>query len=129
MRGLSLTLSLALGACVTAQPAQVATISQLTSNLAAFDGQVVLVHGWLDECEDLSCGLFASKSEAEERQYGPQMLSIGSTVSFDDKAVGKGPAEVLLKARVDATCRREDIVCMDRASELRPISIRFLGKR
>jgi hypothetical protein len=119
---------LVLGCATVSQPPKV-TVTQVTSNFAAYDGQVVLVRGWLDECHELSCGLFASRAEAVKRQYGDQMLSIGSTRSFDDKAVGRGPVEIVLKVKVDGECRlNQNIICTDRAHELVPISVRILGR-
>ncbi len=134
MRPLIIASLLALSACATtAADVPEVSVAQITSNFAAYNGQIVDVRGWLDVCEPLSCHLFASRRESEERKPGNHWLSIASTREFDRLAVGKGPAEVVIRAKVDGTCRlpRNDgymIVCTDRAPELRPISIKFVDK-
>jgi hypothetical protein len=122
-----LSVGLLAASCVSLRSAGAVTVPEITSSIAQFDGKTVRMRGWLDVCQDLSCGLFASKEAAIERQYGEHMLSIGSTPEFDDEAVGRGPAEVVIVARMSADCRTK-YVCMDRAHDLRPIAIRFLRK-
>jgi hypothetical protein len=122
-----LAIVLATSGCVSLRSAGALTVAEVTSSIVQLDGKTVTVRGWLDVCQHLSCGLFPSKEAAIERQYGDQMLSIASTPDFDDQAEGRGPAEVLLVARVSADFRTK-YICMDRAHELQPIAIRFLRK-
>ena len=116
-----------LSACVSLRSAGALNVPEVVANFAAYDGRTVRVRGWLDTCQMLSCGLFATKEEALNRGYGEHMLSVGSTPDFDDQAVGRGPAEVIIVARVNSDCRSK-FICMDRANELEPLAIKFLGK-
>jgi hypothetical protein len=120
---------LVLAACAAVQNQPSLTVRDVAGDIHRFDGRVVTIRGWLDECKQLSCGLFQTREEATAHQYGNHMLSIGSTKSFDRQALDRGPAEVILRARVDAACRDPEVVCMDRASELVPVSVRFLEKQ
>ncbi len=127
MKALMVFAVITLSGCVSLQTSGALAVSDVTSDMTRFNGKTVRIRGWIDRCENLSCGLFASKEAAIQRQYGEHMLSIGSNPEFDDQAVGRGPAEVILVARVSDRCRTR-YICMDRASELVPLAVRFLRK-
>ncbi len=115
-----------LTACATVEKGEPLTVAEIAPDLLRFHGTVVTVRGWLDECNPYSCGLFQTREEATAHHYGEHMLSLASRPGFDRRALFRGPAEVIIRGRVDATCRQSDIVCMDRASELTPFTVKFL---
>ena len=103
------------------------TVRQVVENNQALHGQEIVVSGWLETCDRLSCPLYASRREAR-RNWPDYWLSIGSTAWFDAFAQQNGPGRVTLRARFDAGCvtdpaERVIAACADRARSLDPIAL------
>jgi hypothetical protein len=125
---LALVCSLATSGCVSLRTHDALTVRDVNSNLVGLHGKTIRVRGWLDRCQYYSCHLFATKEGATNPSSSDDVLSIGATEEFNEQALNRGPAEVIIVARANADCRTK-YVCMDRAHELEPIAIRFLGKK
>jgi hypothetical protein len=124
---LVLLLSLALQASAPAPRERVLSVREVMENIELHDGREIVVTGWIDRCERLSCSLFDSKAEAR-KEWPRYWLSIGAKAWFDDFAGDRAPARITLRARFDARCvtdPREDLiaVCADRSNSLNPIAI------
>jgi hypothetical protein len=113
---------------VPAEPKPVATtISAIRANPKKFDGQVVRLHGYVNQCRPLSCAI-------EERLVSApggagQRLSIAADKKFDGVIQPLIPTYVEFDARVDATCLVPSTgntvtVCADRVPELTVVSLR-----
>ena len=104
------------------EPKPVATtIAAIRANPKKFDGQVVRLHGWVDQCTPRAC-------ELEERPAkspgGPGLsLSIGGDPKFDATVKPLLPTSVEFDARFDATCITTPN-CTDRAPELTIVTLR-----
>jgi hypothetical protein len=105
------------------------SVTEVIARHRELNGRQVIVRGWLDRCRTLSCGLFASRKAAVIHRYGDDMLSIGWSKAFDRELLNRGPVEILLRARVNDTCMRPEIICLDRADELQPIKILRVWRR
>jgi hypothetical protein len=108
------------------------TVRQVIENAELLDGREVIVAGWLQACQRLSCPLFNSPEEAKG-QSPAYHLSVGGNGWFDHDARRYAPSYVILKARVDARCINDpsqDVIalCTDRPSSLRPVRIIHWGK-
>jgi hypothetical protein len=99
----------------------VATIAAIRANPKKFDGRVVRLTGWVNQCKPLTCWI-------EERAVGAQggpgaHLSIGTNPKFDATIRPLIPTYVEFDARFSATCLTAE-VCLDRAPELTITSLR-----
>jgi hypothetical protein len=102
------------------------TVREIVQNARVLDGREVVVSGWLEQCQPLSCGLYASA--AEVRKDFPYYLSIGPSRWFDAFARRAGAANVVLRARVHDRCISEPstqvvAACADRAGSLEPLAL------
>jgi hypothetical protein len=99
-------------------------------------GKITDIRGWLPKCKAIDCTLFASKSDAQafwKVRSKPRLLEIGPSRQFDSFVAGKLPAEIVLRAKVDATCieprtvirngQKLIMICVDRVNELTPVKI------
>ena len=138
MKAILTIAALAAGIATSANAAQhVWTVSQIHRHAWQLHGKVIIVRGWLPKCQRLDCSLFDSKLDADRFYDNPSahpLLGIGADRQFDSSVAGKLPAEILLRAKVDATCiapkNRVDrngnqliTVCVDRVNELQPIQL------
>jgi hypothetical protein len=112
------------------------TVDQVHRHAWELHGKVITVRGWLPRCQRLDCSLFNSKLDAEkfaEDTSAHPLLEIASDPVFNATVVGKLPAEIVLRAKVDATCiepksvkmngQRVITVCGDRTHDLTPLKI------
>jgi len=117
---------LALAGCVTVPIERPMTVREIVQNAHVLDGRVIVVSGWLEQCQPLSCGLYASA--AEVRKDSPYYLSIGSSRWFDAFARRAGPTNVVLRVRVHDRCISDPSIqviaaCADRAGSLEPLAL------
>jgi len=117
---------LALAGCVTGSIERPMTVREIVQNARVLDGREVVVSGWLEQCQPLACGLYASA--AEVRTDVPYYLSIGSSRWFDAFARRAAPTNVVLRARVHDRCISDPstqviAVCADRAGSLEPLAL------
>ena len=119
-------LILPLSACVTDASERPLSVREVVRQAAALDGQEVVVRGWIEECQHLSCSLYASPGErGRDRVY---YLSVGASKWFDAFAAQNAPTFVTFRARVDARCiddPADDVIlaCSDRVNSLSPIRL------
>jgi hypothetical protein len=124
---LPLLLSVTLSACVTGGDSRPWTVRQVVEKAEVLNGTEVVVAGWLETCQRLSCALYDSPAEATKD--GPTAyLSVGSSDWFDAEARRNGPAHVIIRARVDSRCisdPRQNVMklCTDRPGDLHPLEI------
>ena len=124
---LVLLLSLALQASAPSPRERVLSVREVMENIELYDGREIVVTGWIDHCERLSCSLFASKAEVK-KEWPRYRLSIGTKAWFDEFASDRAPARITLRARFDARCvtdprDNEIAICADRVNSLNPIAI------
>ena len=125
-----------LTSCSEGVPSAPVTPASVIANINAWDGETVEVEGWLGRCEDLDCAIYSTLSDLltpySETKVGyeawsnaqDRALSIGSTGTFDDAAEPLQFTYVRITARVNDECWPNR--CLDRASDLEPISIEQL---
>jgi hypothetical protein len=139
MRRFSMVASLLLAGCVTppSSTEHVWTVDQAFQHAAKLDGRTILVRGWLPRCGGLDCTLYSSKTAADrfwENRGHNRILSIGAAPEFDRVIRSQVPAEIVLRARVNADCLRKNeirnpdgtidiILCADRTDDLIPLQI------
>jgi hypothetical protein len=113
------------------------TVDEVAQHAWQLNGQIINVRGWLQECRKIDCSLFGSKADALGFSSAPlkhPLLEIGSSSDFDSMVANKLPAEILLRAKVDATCidpkdrtdakgNRLITFCVDRVNELQPVRL------
>jgi hypothetical protein len=127
-----LAVATALLSCSPPPPDNVVSVTTLTENIVAWDGEHVTVEGWLGKCAGFECHIFAtvadmniiSRGDYQSDEWGQsaeRSISIGSTEEFDRLAESLQYSFVKLRARVDKTCWEG--LCTDRASVLHPISV------
>jgi hypothetical protein len=113
------------------------SVRQVLADQHKLDGQTVLVRGWMIACRTMWCRLTQSPGDPGRLPEGPYQLSVGGDDAFQRDADSTAPAEIILKAKVDASCRQvpgeEAIpVCAD-GTDLQPIEIvrvvRHIDKR
>ena len=119
-------LVLGLSACLITPAERPLNVRQIVENARALDGQEVVVTGWIEDCERLSCPLYASSEEVGKDS--PYLLSIGPSRWFDDFARRNAPMRVNLRARVHARCITNPAtgniaVCADRSGTLEPLGL------
>ena len=119
---IAVSLMLAQLAPVIAEPKPVVTtVAAIRANPKRFDGQVVRLHGWVNQCRPRTCWV-------EEHAAGTQggtgaHLSIATDPKFDDALRLLIPTYVEFDARFSAVCQTAH-VCLDRAPELTIIRLR-----
>lgn len=97
------------------------TIAAIRANPEKFNGQVVRLHGWVNSCQHLSCGI---DERAATAPGGPgERLSIAGDAKFDAIVTPLLPTYVEFDARFDAKCLTT-AVCTDRAPMLTVVSLR-----
>ena len=123
---------LALSACA-AGSVRPLSVRQVIENAEALDGREILVSGWIEECNRLSCPLYGSADEVGKDW--PYVLSIGASRWFDSFARRRAPTQVTLRARVRDRCISDPAaeaiaLCADRSDTLEPLSlVRGPGRR
>jgi len=120
-------LFVALSACVAGRSERPLSVRYVVQNADALDGRQVVVTGWLDECRQLSCPLYAAPEDVGKR-WPIYTLSIGSSRWFDAFARRNAPTLVTLRARVHDHCISDpaaDViaVCADRPNTLEPLGL------
>lgn len=117
---------LAVSACVTAPTERPLTVREIVENAEVLDGKEVVVSGWLEKCQHLSCGIFDSANEVDKDfSY---YLSIGPSPWFDSFAQRAAPGPIVLRARIHDRCISNPAtqiiaVCADRPSTLVPLAL------
>lgn len=115
---------------VPAEPKAVATtIAAIRANPKKFDGQIVRLHGYVNRCQPLSCGI--EERPANAAGGAGERLSIAGDKKFDQTILPLVPTYVEFDARVDATCLAPSTtntvtVCADRVPELTVVSLRAI---
>jgi hypothetical protein len=112
-------------------PKGITTVTATSSNIFAWDGQVVVIDGWLGKCRGYDCGIFPDPITEEKYKLVvagdlssnefSKSLPIGSTPDFDEKAEALQFQRVLLTAKVNDECHKSE--CLDRVNTLEPIDI------
>jgi hypothetical protein len=121
-------LMLAQLAPVQAEPKPIATtIAAIRANPKKFDKQLVRIHGWVNSCQPLSCGI--TERPATDPSGAGGRLSIGTNPKFDATVKPLLPTYVEFDARVDAACLTPSVgneikVCADRVPELTIVTLR-----
>lgn len=126
MRFLPLLL-LALTACVAGRTERPLSVREVVENAQALDGREIVVSGWIETCQRLSCPLYGS-SEEVGKDWPIYYLSIGPSRWFESFARRHAPTRVTLRARVDARCITDPATgaiaaCADRANSLEPLGL------
>ena len=105
----------------SAMPPQIEAAA-LSRTIAAHDGDIVRVSGWVDpRCGGLNCQLTSRPVTDDERPSVQDSVRIGHVEEVEPSLVAAAGRQVVLEGRVSATCRRE--VCTDRAPDLVPIRL------
>jgi hypothetical protein len=117
---------LLLSACVTGPVERPLSVREIVENAEALDGQEIVVSGWLDRCDRLSCVIYSSANEVgKDWAY---FLSIGPSPWFDAFAKRAAPGRIILRARFKDRCVSDPAtqtieLCTDRATTLEAISL------
>ncbi|HEY1142576.1 MAG TPA: hypothetical protein VGE68_00935 [Sphingomicrobium sp.] len=103
------------------------TIAAIRSDPKKFNGQVVRLTGWVNQCQRLSCGI--EERPASDPKGAGQRLSIAGDAKFDRTIVPLLPTYVEFDARVDTGCLVSPagdtiMVCADRVPDLTVVSLR-----
>ena len=106
---------------VPAEPKPVATtIAAVRANPRKFDGQIVRLRGWVNQCQQASCGIDERPAAAPG---GPgQQLSIASDPKFDATVQPLLPTYVEFDARLNSQCLAA--ACAGRAPVLSVVTLR-----
>lgn len=126
MKRLLLLSLLAVAGCVTGPSSSPLTVRHVIEDARSLDGREIVVAGWLEHCQPLSCALYASVEDV--RSDNPYYLSIGSRPWFDAATRGSGPAWIVLRARLHNRCINDPAsgviaMCSDRPETLEPIAL------
>jgi len=102
------------------------TIAAIRADPKKFDGQVVRLHGWVNQCVPLACAINERPANSPD---GPgALLSIGTDPKFDATIKPLLPTYVEFDARLDASCLIQRpgfvTVCVDRVPELTIVQLR-----
>lgn len=125
MRTLPLLL-VALSACVAGPAERPLSVRYVVENAEALDGREIVLSGWIDHCERLSCALYDSAEEiGKDWAY---FLSIAPSSWFDPYIRGRAPTRVTLRARLHDRCIVNPAtqiigVCADRGGSLEVLAI------
>jgi hypothetical protein len=119
-------LLIALSACVAGPTERPLSVREVVANARALDGHVILVSGWIEECQRLYCSLYDSADEVGKER--PYFLSIGPSRWFDSYVHQNAPVRVTLRARLNDRCISDPATdtiaaCADRANSLEPLSL------
>lgn len=119
--------------CTKQVPNKPVSVTDVVDNIHDWDGEVVTVYGWLGQCQRLSCVLYSSLSDAiivasqrpeqAKRIAAIDGVSIGSDEKFDRAAARLEFSQVIIRGKVSDECHGWTVDCMDRASDIYPISI------
>lgn len=113
---------------VPADPKPIATtIAAIRANPKKFDGKIVRIHGYVNECMPRGC--LIQERLAKSASGAGAFLSIGTDPKFDTTIKSLIPTYVEFDARFDASCltgNRAGVVtvCADRAPELSIVQLR-----
>jgi hypothetical protein len=114
--------ALLLAQLAPAEPKPVATtIAAIRANPKKFDGRVVRLTGWVNQCKPLTCWI--EERAASAAGGAGAHLSIATNPKFDATVRPLIPTKVEFDARFSATCQTAE-VCLDRAPELTITSLR-----
>jgi hypothetical protein len=103
-------------------PKPVATsIAAIRTNPKKFDGEIVRLHGYVNDCKILSCRIYERTTNAQGGPGGS--LSIAKDNKFDEVVRPIVPTYVEFDARFSAECLTT-AVCTDRAPELTVVTLR-----
>ena len=110
-------------AALPAVPA-IHSVVEVDRHLLEWDRQVILVRGWINICgPGRAVGPAITQTKrCRGRRYLPISISPAVFPGGASKLVGR---QVVLRARVDATCRRQ--LCFDRYSLLHVERVKFLS--
>jgi hypothetical protein len=117
--------------------ARIWSVNDVVRHAKELHGKEITIRGWLPNCRGRDCSLFNSKVDAEMFRDGSDqvvLLSIGHEPRFDAAVKEAVPAQIVLKARVNATCIHPDVttdekgnqvitICADRVDDLQPIEL------
>lgn len=121
---LPLLLSLVGSCAFDSLPKDPVLVETVQTNAIGWDGQIVIVDGWLGKCQGDECQIFKDQASAMaslDAYSNENGLPIGASDKFDQQAEKLQFSRVLLNARINKLCVVED--CKDRADVLQPISI------
>ena len=126
MKYLLLLSLLAVAGCLAGPSASPLTVREVIDEAQSLDGREIIVEGWLDQCQRLSCPLFASSEDT--RSDDPYFLSIGSAPWFDIEMRVATPTWIVLRARFHDLCVNDPAsgnyaVCSDRPETLEPLAL------
>ena len=99
-----------------------ATIQAIRANPKKYDGRIVRLHGWVNQCAPRGC--LIQERAANAAGGSGKSLSIGPDSKFDATVKPLLPTYVEFDARVDATCFAPTMVCADRAPTLTIVTLR-----
>jgi hypothetical protein len=149
---LALLLGLILTACGSNPAQDTITVDEFLSKIDELDGQTVSVVGYLGECQGRSCRLYRNETESADvdramsaiRNAIDQGSTDTSGFPFPDHpavSIGTGPEDtfvsfdllayfyqrssVVIEGKASNMCISQNVVCFDRASDLKPRSIRW----
>jgi len=91
-----------------------ATVSEVISGQAELDGKVIYVQGFVLRCEQLGCAL----RDNSDKSVHAKSLSFGASEDFDTEIQEFLGKRVIVRAKLNATCLRKRMICLDRANEL-----------
>jgi hypothetical protein len=118
---------LALAACTTASEERPWTVRQVLENRQSLNGKTIVLKGWSDSCQRLSCTLYDSPDEVRKERAN-YWVSVGGYPSFDQAAAARVPSYVVMVARVKTRCMNDPsgetiALCADRPSSIVPLRI------
>jgi hypothetical protein len=97
------------------------TVAAIRANPAKFDGEIVRLHGWVNQCQHLSCHV--SERAATDPAGAGEELSIAEDPKFDAVIQPLLPTYVEFDAQFSAACLTT-AACSDRAPMLTIITLR-----
>lgn len=117
----ALLLTMAQATPVPAEPVPVeTTIAAIRANPKKFDGQLVRLHGYVNRCSRLDCGI--EERLATAPGGAGERLSIAGDAKFDATIAPLLPTYVEFDARLNAECLIG--ICTDRAPVLTIVTLR-----
>jgi hypothetical protein len=117
---------LAVLGCLAGPSASPLTVREVVVEAQSLNGREIIVEGWLEQCQRLSCPLFATPEDV--RSDDPYFLSIGSAPWFDIEMREAMPTWIVLRARFHDICvidpaSRIYAACSDRPETLEPLAL------
>lgn len=121
--------------CAKPVPDRPVLVTEVVDNIHAWDGQTVTINGWLVLCQGHTCLLHPNLADAiivvsagpDPDEFMAAMdrgISIGSDKKFDAAAAPLQFSQVTVRGKVSDECRGWMVSCLDRASDIYPISIK-----